>query len=59
MEQSIREMRNTNYKSISVSDLDELRKQQLLYPEGSFEYADIEAKISQIVAENYLRYVNR
>ena len=36
-----------------------LRKEQNKYHEGSFEWADIQAKINQIVAQNYLIYVNR
>jgi methionyl-tRNA synthetase len=36
-----------------------LRKEQEKYHEGSFEWADIQAKINQIVAENFLHYVNR
>ena len=36
-----------------------LKKQQEQYYEGSFEWADIQSKINQIIAENYLHYVNR
>ena len=36
-----------------------LKKQQEQYHEGSFEWADIQSKINQIIAENYLQYVNR
>ena len=36
-----------------------LKKEQEQFAEGSFEYADLEAKINQIVAQNYLEYVNR
>ena len=36
-----------------------LKKEQENFHEGSFEWADIQAKIDQIVAENFLQYVNR
>lgn len=36
-----------------------LKKQQENYYEGSFEWADLDAKINQIYAEKYLQYVNR
>lgn len=39
--------------------LEKLQKEQQQYSEGSFEFADIQAKINQIVAENFLHYVNR
>ena len=35
-----------------------LKREQQQYHEGSFEWADIQAKIDQIVAERYLEYVN-
>jgi len=35
-----------------------LKKQQENYYEGSFEWYDLDAKINQIYAENYLQYVN-
>ena len=35
-----------------------LRQQQEQYHEGSFEWADIQSKINQIIAQNYLEYVN-
>jgi hypothetical protein len=39
--------------------LETLKKQQSEYHEGSFEWANIQAKIDQIIAENFLQYVNR
>jgi hypothetical protein len=36
-----------------------LKKEQEKYYEGSFEWADIQAKINQIIAEKFLQYVNR
>ena len=36
-----------------------LREEQTKFHEGSFEWADIQAKIDQIVSERYLEYVNR
>lgn len=36
-----------------------LKKQQEQYHEGSVEWTNIQAKINQIIAENYLQYVNR
>lgn len=59
MEQSFRDVCQSDYKSISVERLDMLRKEQDKYIQGSFEWADYEAKINRIIAENYLRYVNR
>jgi hypothetical protein len=50
---------NADNRSISVEQLDQLRKEQEKYSEGSFEWADYQAKIDRIVADNYLRYVNR
>ena len=38
--------------------LKKLQQEQKKYSEGSFERADIQAKIDQIVAEKYLEYVN-
>ena len=45
-------------KSISVDELDALLEQRETFAEGSFEWIDLNAKINQIVAENYLRYLN-
>ena len=59
MATSTTDVRTPNYRSISVVELDNLRKEQEQYSEGSFEWADYESKINQIIAENYLRYVNR
>ena len=59
MEQSVRDVRQPNYRSISVEQLDAMRKEQENFVKGSFEWADLEAKINRIIAENYLRYVNR
>lgn len=39
--------------------LENLKAEQTNYHEGSFEWADLQAKINQIVAERYLKYVNR
>jgi len=39
--------------------LKQLQEEQKRFSEGSFEFADIQAKIDQIVAQNYLEYVNR
>lgn len=39
--------------------LTKLKDEQNNYHEGSFEWADIQSKINQIVAERYLEYVNR
>lgn len=50
---------STINKSISVVQLDNLRKEQEQYAEGSIKWADYESKINQIIAENYLRYLNR
>jgi hypothetical protein len=38
--------------------LEKLRAEQKQHHEGSFEWADIQAKINQIVAQNYLEFVN-
>jgi hypothetical protein len=59
MAESLTTMRESDNRSISVEQLDQLRKEQANYTEGSFEWADYQAKIDRIVADNYLRYVNR
>ena len=46
---------NTSSKSV----LDKLKIEQEQYHEGSFEWTDIQEKMNQIIAENYLQYVNR
>lgn len=56
MEQSIRIMQPTNSRSVV---LEKLKAEQQNYYEGSFEWADLQSKIDQIIAENYLEYVNR
>jgi hypothetical protein len=53
MEPSPAEVRKSNDRLIL------LRKEQERYHEGSFEWADLQSKIDQIVAQNYLEYVNR
>ena len=53
MEQSTRLVQSTNDRLLL------LKKEQEKYHEGSFEWADIQAKVDQIVAQNYLEYVNR
>jgi hypothetical protein len=59
MATSTTDVRTPNYRSISVVELDNLRKEQEQFHEGSFEWADYESKINQIIAENYMRYLNR
>ena len=56
MEQGIRTMQLSDGKPMVLT---ELKKQQENYSEGSFEWADIQAKINQIIAQNFLEYVNR
>lgn len=53
MDQSVRSVQQTDDQLLL------LKKQQEQYHEGSFEWADIQSKMDQIIAENYLRYVNR
>lgn len=53
MEQCFTDVRESNDRLVL------LKKEQEKFYEGSFEWADIQAKINQIIAENYLRYVNR
>lgn len=36
-----------------------LKKYQESYTEGSSKWIELQGKINQIIAENYLRYVNR
>jgi hypothetical protein len=59
VEQCSTKMRQSNDRSISVEQLDQLRKEQENYSEGSFEWADYQAKIDHIIAQNFLHYVNR
>lgn len=56
MEQSNNVDQSTDFRSIL---LENLKQEQSRFHEGSFEWADIQAKINQIVAQNYLEYVNR
>lgn len=49
-------MQPTDDRSILLKNL---RNEQTKYHEGSFEWADIQAKIDQIIASNFLQYVNR
>lgn len=56
MEQSTRTVQPTNDRSMV---LEQLKSEQLNYHEGSFEWTDIQSKINQIVAENYLHFLNR
>jgi len=56
MEHCTSAVRESNNRSIS---LEELRSEQQKYHEGSFEWADLQAKINHIIADNLLRYVNR
>lgn len=53
MEQCFTDVRKSNDRLVL------LKKEQEKFYEGSFEWADIQAKINQIIAENYLQYVNR
>ena len=36
-----------------------LKKEQEKYHEGSLDWIDIQSKVDQIIAQNYLEYVNR
>ena len=56
MDRSNRSMQSTDNKQFLLTELSTKQKQ---CREGSFEWADIQAKIDQIVAERYLEYVNR
>jgi hypothetical protein len=56
MDGSDRTMQSTDHKQFLLT---QLSTEQKKYHEGSFEWADIQAKIDQIVAERYLEYVNR
>lgn len=52
---SIRPSNDTGCESFLLT----LKKEQETYHEGSFEWADIQSKINQIIAQNYLEYLNR
>jgi len=56
MEKGIRNMQSRSDKSILLKTLYQKQKQ---YAEGSFEWADLQAEIDRIVAQNYLEYLNR
>lgn len=56
MENSFGLQQSSDDKSVL---LERLRKEQAVYSEGSFEYADIQYKMNRIIAENFLQYVNR
>jgi len=53
VEEGIRTQQSSNDRLVF------LKKEQAQYHEGSFEWADIQEKMNQIIAENYLRYLNR
>ena len=53
MEQSNRSLQSADDKLVL------LRKEQEKFAEGSFEFAELEVKINQIIAQNLLEYVNR
>ena len=55
MEQSIRTLQSSKDRSVV---LEKLKKEQQSFSEGSFEWADIQAKIDRIAAQNFLEYVN-
>jgi hypothetical protein len=59
MATSTTDVRTPNYRSISVVELDNLRKEQEQYGEGTLGWTLLQDRINQIIAENYLRYVNR
>lgn len=56
MDQSTRIVQPTDDRSMVLK---KLKTEQQKYYEGSFEWADLQSKIDQIIAENYLSYLNR
>lgn len=56
MEQSSSDVRKSDYRKLL---LEQLRKEQLEYGEGTTHWAIVQDKINQIVSENFLYYVNR
>ena len=56
MEQSNNDQQSTDVRSILLK---QLRTEQEQYGEGSTHWVLIEEKINQIIAQNYLEYVNR
>jgi hypothetical protein len=56
MEQSRRVEWNSNDQHVL---LDSLREEQQQYSEGSLGWSLVQDKMNQIIAENYLRYLNR
>ena len=58
MEQSTATMCRSNDQSVHLK-LNKLRKEQEQYTEGSKNWSYYQNLINQIVAQNYLEYVNR
>lgn len=56
MESGTTTMCASNNRSISIK---ELREQQEQYAEGSNNWSYYQSLINQIIAQNYLEYVNR
>lgn len=56
MEESTGTSRTADVRSIL---LDQLYQEQKYYSEGSLEFSNLQSKINQIIAENYLEYLNR
>lgn len=53
MDQGYRTKQSTDAKLLLLTE------QQKLIKEGSLPWHDLQSMINQIIAENYLRYVNR
>jgi hypothetical protein len=51
--------KGTRIKQSTNDQLLLLRQEQALVKEGSKQWAKLQEKINQIVAQNYLEYVNR
>lgn len=56
MEQSNNDQQSTDVRSVLLNNL---RQEQEQYGEGSTHWSLIQEKINQIIAENYLEYLNR
>ena len=56
MESSNKTMQSTDGKRLLLKDL---REEQARYAESSAEWACIEKQINDVIAENFLHYINR
>jgi len=55
MEQSTRTMQSTDNRSMVLK---QLQQEQKTYSESSPKFAELQAKIDHLVAQNFLEYVN-